>query len=433
MKSVPILGRSPDVVLTRINIAVNCLVILTVFIVALSSFFTAHDHLWSKWVATTERLLKASPAAAWAAYSEATLAKPWSTSMVISGVTYFLADWTAQTFEGRHFLSIDTLRLLRSVLVGAFILGPFAHSYYHFQDHLFQAFVPSDWGLWVAPLKIALDQTLYAAAYNVVFYMGLGLFAFRNPLETWGEVQRVFWRLMKAGWKLWPLVHCFTYTVIPTTHKLLWVDTIEVAWVTFLSIVANEKKKQTQEVILHETQEAVEARQVEAQFEERSEQLMVEAQVSNMMEVGSVDDLVTALQTEDESKKEKVLEEAVVSYAEGRRSESSSGGDAALQMLESIHVEDIVRREVAGVLRQAGIGGKSLDDLAKADDPLQAWTGQGELPGAIQAEVADQLKAISDGLASSVKVSRIWPLRAMPKSYREQHNDWMRLRICTML
>ena len=71
-----------------------------------------------------------------------------------------------------------------------------------------------------SPFTHVPAQTLYAAAYNVVFYMGLGLLAFKNPMDTWVEVKKVFWRLMKAGWKLWPLVHCFTYTVIPTSHKV---------------------------------------------------------------------------------------------------------------------------------------------------------------------------------------------------------------------
>ena len=59
--------------------------------------------------------------------------------------------------------------------------------------------------------------------------------------------------------------------------QLLWVDTIEVAWVTFLSIVANEKKKHTEEVILNEFQD-VPAVEIEGQIESRSEQLMAEAQ-----------------------------------------------------------------------------------------------------------------------------------------------------------
>ena len=59
--------------------------------------------------------------------------------------------------------------------------------------------------------------------------------------------------------------------------QLLWVDTIEVAWVTFLSIVANEKKKATEEVILNETQaETVQA--IEEQLDTRSEEMIVEAQ-----------------------------------------------------------------------------------------------------------------------------------------------------------
>ena len=43
--------------------------------------------------------------------------------------------------------------------VAAFILGPFAHAYYHFQDQLFSAIIPASWTtLMVAPFKIAIDQ-----------------------------------------------------------------------------------------------------------------------------------------------------------------------------------------------------------------------------------------------------------------------------------
>lgn len=40
---------------------------------------------------------------------------------------------------------------------------------------------------------------------------------------------------VQAGWKLWPLAHLVTYGVIPVDQRLLWVDCIELIWVTILS------------------------------------------------------------------------------------------------------------------------------------------------------------------------------------------------------
>lgn len=41
--------------------------------------------------------------------------------------------------------------------------------------------------------------------------------------------------LMQAGWKLWPFAHLVTYGVIPVEQRLLWVDCVELIWVTILS------------------------------------------------------------------------------------------------------------------------------------------------------------------------------------------------------
>ena len=41
--------------------------------------------------------------------------------------------------------------------------------------------------------------------------------------------------LTQAGWKLWPFAHLITYGVIPVEQRLLWVDCVELIWVTILS------------------------------------------------------------------------------------------------------------------------------------------------------------------------------------------------------
>eukprot|EP00591_Stephanopyxis_turris_P004463 CAMPEP_0195525368 /NCGR_PEP_ID=MMETSP0794_2-20130614/25796_1 /TAXON_ID=515487 /ORGANISM="Stephanopyxis turris, Strain CCMP 815" /LENGTH=81 /DNA_ID=CAMNT_0040655823 /DNA_START=822 /DNA_END=1067 /DNA_ORIENTATION=- len=44
--------------------------------------------------------------------------------------------------------------------------------------------------------------------------------------------------LLVSGFKLWPLAHCITYGVVPVEHRLLWVDLVEIIWVTILASTA---------------------------------------------------------------------------------------------------------------------------------------------------------------------------------------------------
>lgn len=184
------------------------------------------------------------PADNWMVYESAMQNAPWRTSAIISGVAYFLADWTAQTYEGSGVFGFSTLRLLRTTLVGAAVLAPFAHWYYSLQD----ALIPT--AVWFAPpLKLVIDQTIYVSFYNVIFLGCCGLLSLQSPSRVFTDVRENYWPVLKAGWRLWPFVHILTYTVIPTSHKLLWVDAVEVAWVTYLSMVANRKRAETIEVV----------------------------------------------------------------------------------------------------------------------------------------------------------------------------------------
>ena len=63
--------------------------------------------------------------------------QPLLTPMLITGATYLIADWIAQTYEGNALLKFRTERLLRSTITGLLILGPLAHFYYTTQDAIF--------------------------------------------------------------------------------------------------------------------------------------------------------------------------------------------------------------------------------------------------------------------------------------------------------
>ena len=62
---------------------------------------------------------------------------------------------------------------------------------------------------------------------------------FQKPGQIWSEVKRTTIPLIVSGLKLWPLAHCVTYGLVPVENRLLWVDMVEIIWVTILATTAS--------------------------------------------------------------------------------------------------------------------------------------------------------------------------------------------------
>lgn len=71
--------------------------------------------------------------------------------------------------------------------------------------------------------KLNLHFTCLAVLLGLQFYLFVA--------------NRVMWICLawQAGWKLWPFAHLITYGVVPVEQRLLWVDCVELIWVTILS------------------------------------------------------------------------------------------------------------------------------------------------------------------------------------------------------
>ncbi|TQD78829.1 hypothetical protein C1H46_035609 [Malus baccata] len=187
---------------------------------------------------TLYEILRHAPQHNWSAYEEALKTNPVLAKMVISGVVYSVGDWIAQCFEGKPLLEFDRTRMLRSGLVGFTLHGSLSHYYYHLCEEL----IPfQDW--WVVPVKVAFDQTVWAAIWNSIYFTVLGFLRFESPISIFSELKATFWPMLTAGWKLWPFAHLVTYGVIPVEQRLLWVDCVELIWVTILSTYSNEKSE----------------------------------------------------------------------------------------------------------------------------------------------------------------------------------------------
>ncbi|XP_062080806.1 uncharacterized protein LOC133785604 [Humulus lupulus] len=219
-----------------IDRTINGTIVLAAGTFAITRLLTIDQDYWHGW--TLFEILRYAPQHNWSAYEEALKTNPVLAKMMISGVVYSIGDWIAQCFEGKPLFEFDRTRMFRSGLVGFTLHGSLSHYYYQFCEELFPF---QDW--WVVLVKVLFDQTAWAALWNSVYFIVLGILRFESPLTIFSEWKATFVPMLTAGWKLWPFAHLITYGVIPVEQRLLWVDCVELIWVTILSTYSNEKSE----------------------------------------------------------------------------------------------------------------------------------------------------------------------------------------------
>ncbi|KAL5737959.1 hypothetical protein ACOSP7_030720 [Xanthoceras sorbifolium] len=229
-------GGESEEIEKLIDRTINATLVLAAGTFAITKLLTIDQDYWHGW--TIYEILRYAPQHNWIAYEEALKTNPVLAKMMISGVVYSLGDWIAQCYEGKPLFEFDRARMFRSGLVGFTLHGSLSHYYYQFCEELFPF---QDW--WVVPAKVVFDQTVWAAAWNSIYYTVLGFLRLESPLSVFSELRATFWPMLTAGWKLWPFAHLVTYGLIPVEQRLLWVDCVELIWVTILSTYSNEKSE----------------------------------------------------------------------------------------------------------------------------------------------------------------------------------------------
>ncbi|KAL4303844.1 hypothetical protein GQ457_10G018310 [Hibiscus cannabinus] len=217
--------------------AINASIVLGFGTLAVSKLLTIDHDYWHGW--TLYEVLRYVPEHNWIAYEQALKANPVIAKMAISGIVYSIGDWIAQCYEGKPLFDFDLIRMFRSGLVGFTLHGSLSHYYYQFCEDLFPF---DDW--WVVPAKVIFDQTVWASIWNSIYFVVLGFLRFESSDNIYKELKATFWPMLTAGWKLWPFAHLITYGVIPVEQRLLWVDCVELIWVTILSTYSNEKSEE---------------------------------------------------------------------------------------------------------------------------------------------------------------------------------------------
>lgn len=173
----------------------------------------------------------------WSSYSTVLAQAPIKTKAITSATVYTIGDFVAQSTEGKSVGEVDRARILRSMLAGLIGHGPLSHFWYEVSDDFFEnALHLKDW--WGTLIKVAIDQGLWGPIWNNTYILLLGLMQFKKIGDIFSEMKSTTIPLIISGLKLWPAAHLVTYGLIPLENRLLWVDLVEIIWVTILATTA---------------------------------------------------------------------------------------------------------------------------------------------------------------------------------------------------
>jgi hypothetical protein len=86
--------------------------------------------------------------------------------------------------------------------------------------------------------KMLADQLLWSPANTVIFYASLA-FMEGNLSGIPGILSEKLVPTVLAGYLLWPLAHLINFKFIPSRHRLLYVNVINLFWSIYLARAAN--------------------------------------------------------------------------------------------------------------------------------------------------------------------------------------------------
>jgi protein Mpv17 len=156
-----------------------------------------------------------------------------------SGVAYALGDFVSQVVQGNRLEDIDLPRSMRSGAAGFIGHGPLCHYWLTFME----SYLDFNGAWWATGIKVTADLTVWSIFLCASYSFLIGMLELRDPRDVWKDVKATTWPALKSAWRFWPFVHTISFShAVPMDLKLLWVDAMEVVWVTILSKVANEDK-----------------------------------------------------------------------------------------------------------------------------------------------------------------------------------------------
>jgi len=170
--------------------------------------------------------------AIWAAYNNSLDKRPILTKALTSMIGFGLGDFLAQKFISKS-EKIDWERLGRMASFGLLIHGTTGHFFYGMLDSK----IPGTAALTVAT-KVFIDQAIWNPIFGCMFFGYMGFAEGLSPSAVKARIQNNLWASVKGSWTVWPVAHAINFRFIPTSQRLLYINSVQIGYNMFLSILS---------------------------------------------------------------------------------------------------------------------------------------------------------------------------------------------------
>ena len=169
----------------------------------------------------------------WKKYEELLDAKPLLMKALTSFVGFALGDILAQLFIQKN-EQFDWARLFRLASFGFLVHGTSSHWFYGMLDGK----IPGT-SAGVVFTKVFIDQVLWNPCFGIMFFSYVALLELKGIEYVINKTKTELLTQVTGSWKVWPLAHAINFRFIPSSQRVLYINTIQIGYNCFLSLISN--------------------------------------------------------------------------------------------------------------------------------------------------------------------------------------------------
>jgi len=177
-------------------------------------------------------------ASLWRAYSRIVDRFPWGANILQTGVLCATGDVLAQVLvERKSWDKFEMKRVGTFFILGACVVTPCVRSWYLTLEKIVKL-----QGSKGALAKVALDQSLFAPAFIVVFITAASTLNGLTTQEIASNIKRDYTDILLTNWQIWPATQLANFYFVPFQHRILVVNLVALVWNTYLAWKTNQSK-----------------------------------------------------------------------------------------------------------------------------------------------------------------------------------------------
>lgn len=170
-------------------------------------------------------------------YNKALNAYPLITQCSTTGFLLGAGDIIAQQLIERQ-KEHNWVRTAKFGVFGLCFVGPILRNWFIILEKLY-----GSKGKWTPLKKVATDQTLFAPCFQMSCLITLGVMNGNNWSQIKKSIEKDYYDIMIANWKLWPIVQSVNFYLIPLNYRLPVVALVSLFWNIYYTWKLGEKKE----------------------------------------------------------------------------------------------------------------------------------------------------------------------------------------------